>query len=210
MFEKLPKKIPVFPLNGVIYFPKTNLPLNIFEERYLDLVKDILENDKMMGMVQSKNNSDDVYQIGCLGKISDYKKTSDGRVLINLTGLVRFEIEKEIINKKKYREFSVSYEKFNIDLLNEKSSSIDYSKLNYFINKTKVFFNKNGLVLNWDEFRKLDHYQQVNTLAMIAPVSNEEKQKLLESITTNEKLDALTKIIEFYLYENKFENKTIQ
>ena len=100
MKNNFPDKIPIFPLSGVIYFPKTNLPLNIFEQRYLELVNDIIKKDKLMGMVQSKDNSDEIYKIGCLGKISDYQKTKDGRMLINLTGITRFEIKKEISNQK--------------------------------------------------------------------------------------------------------------
>ena len=84
---KFPEIIPVFPLSGVIYFPNTNLPLNIFEKRYLDLVNDCMKSNKLMGIVQSKNNSDDVYNVGCLGKISDYKKSEDGRIIINLSGI---------------------------------------------------------------------------------------------------------------------------
>ena len=101
MEKKFPKQIPVFPLSGVIYFPRTNLPLNIFEERYLDLVNDSFRSDKLMGMVQAKKENSLVYKVGCLGKISDYQETSDGRLLINLTGITRFEITKEINNKKK-------------------------------------------------------------------------------------------------------------
>ena len=100
MIKNFPKLIPIFPLSGVIYFPKTNLPLNIFEQRYLDLVNDVMKNNKMMGMVQTKKDGDEVYNVGCLGKISDYKKSEDGRILINLTGVTRFEIKKEINNKK--------------------------------------------------------------------------------------------------------------
>ncbi len=109
MDEKFPKQIPVFPLSGVIYFPRTNLPLNIFEERYLDLVNDSFRNNKLMGMVQSKKENRLVYKVGCLGKISDYQETSDGRVLINLTGITRFEIKKEVITKKKYRELETRH-----------------------------------------------------------------------------------------------------
>ena len=100
MHKKFPKQIPIFPLSGVIYFPKTNLPLNIFEDRYLDLVNDSFRSDKLMGMVQSKKGNSLIYKVGCLGKISDYQETSDGRVLINLTGITRFEITKELENKK--------------------------------------------------------------------------------------------------------------
>ena len=90
--KNFPSKIPVFPLSGVIYFPKTNLPLNIFEQRYLNLVNDAYNKDKFMGMVQSKKEGKSVYQVGCLGKISEYQKSKDGRILINLTGVSRFKI----------------------------------------------------------------------------------------------------------------------
>jgi len=116
MFKNLPSVIPVFPLSGVIYFPKTNLPLNIFEQRYLDLVNDTFKKDKLMGMVQSQKSGDDVYKIGCLGKISDLKESQDGRILINLTGLTRFKILQEIKNEKLYREFKVDYKNFELDL----------------------------------------------------------------------------------------------
>ena len=110
--KKFPDIIPVFPLSGVIYFPNTNLPLNIFEQRYLDLVNDAYEKDKFMGMVQSKKETGSVYDVGCLGKISDYQKIKDGRILINLTGVSRFKILREVTNNKLYREFEVEYKNF--------------------------------------------------------------------------------------------------
>ena len=116
--KSLPKIIPIFPLSGVIYFPKTNLPLNIFEQRYLDLVNDTYNGNKLMGMVQSQKEGSDVYKIGCLGRISDYQKSPDGRVLINLTGISRFKNLEEIQNKKLYREFKVDYTNFAKDLTN--------------------------------------------------------------------------------------------
>ena len=106
-----PKQIPIFPLSGVIYFPKTNLPLNVFEQRYLDLVNDCMSKDKLMGMIQSKKKGKEVYKVGCLGEISDFQKGNDGRILINLTGLTRFEVLEEVENSKLYREFKVDYKK---------------------------------------------------------------------------------------------------
>ncbi len=209
MEKKFPKLIPVFPLSGVIYFPKTNLPLNIFEERYLDLVNDCFRGDKLMGMVQSKKENSLVYKVGCLGKISDYQETSDGRVLINLTGITRFEITKEITNKKKYREFEVDYKKFYKDVLDQGNIALAYDKLQ-FMDKVKSFFEKNGLMINWKEFEKLDEAQKINTLSMIAPISNEEKQKLLETVSLNDKTTTLLNIIEFYSYENSYDKETIQ
>ena len=209
MEKKFPKQIPIFPLSGVIYFPKTNLPLNIFEDRYLDLVNDSFRNNKLMGMVQSKKENNLIYKVGCLGKISDYQETSDGRVLINLTGITRFEITKEVDNKKRYREFEVDYKKFYKDILDDDKVALVYDKLN-FMEKIKRFFEKNGLMINWQEFEKLDETQKINTLSMIAPISNGEKQKLLETISLNDKTNTLLNIIEFYTYENSDKKETIQ
>tara|TARA_B110000881_G_C18550905_1_gene504009 strand:- start:810 stop:1442 length:633 start_codon:yes stop_codon:yes gene_type:complete len=207
---KLPNIIPVFPLSGVIYFPKTNLPLNIFEPRYLALANDCIKSNKYMGMIQSKRNTSDVYSVGCLGRITEHKKTNDGRMLINLTGISRFEIKSEINNDKIYREFEVSYDKFSEDLELEKKQKIMVEIIKEIYKKTKVFFKKNGLLLNWDEFEKLDQDQKINTLAMIAPISNEEKQTILESVHVDSKTKVLSKIIEFYLHENSINKITLQ
>ena len=204
--KKFPDVIPVFPLSGVIYFPKTNLPLNIFEQRYLDLVNDAYNKDKLMGMVQSRKVNNEVYDIGCLGKISDYQKSKDGRILINLTGISRFKILKEISSEKLYRKFQVDYQNFDKDVENI-HGEIDSSSL---MKKTKIFFRKNGLLLNWREFEKLESAQKINTLAMIAPITNEEKQKLLEAVSMENKVETLESIISFYLHETGLNNQTIQ
>ena len=204
--KSFPDQIPIFPLSGVIYFPKTNLPLNIFEQRYLDLVNDSIRKDKLIGMIQSKRKDEEVYKVGCLGKISDFQKSKDGRILINLTGITRFEILEEEENSKLYREFRVDYKKFNLDL-NPTLEEINAESL---MKKIKIFFKKSGLLLNWKEFENLDNVQKINTLAMIAPVTNEEKQKLLESISLKEKVKTLEDIIGFYMHEVNFNNQTIQ
>ena len=204
--KSFPDIIPIFPLSGVIYFPKTNLPLNIFEQRYLDLVNDAYNKDRFMGMIQSKKENQNVYKIGCLGKINDYERSEDGRVVINLTGVTRFEIIDEINNDKPYREFKVNYNKFSEDLL-EKIHKI---KINNMIDKAKLFFKRSGLLLNWKEFEKLKFDQKINTLAMIAPITNQEKQKLLETITTEDKVKILENIIDFYLHQLNYNNQTIQ
>ena len=209
MNSKLPNIIPVFPLSGVIFFPNTNLPLNIFEPRYLSLVGDAMKTNKYMGMIQAKNETSNVYSVGCLGKIIEHKQTKDGRILVNLVGVSRFQIQTEINNDKLYREFEVSYEKFSDDL-EEKIISEPINELNKLYEKTKIFFKKNGLMLNWNEFEKLDLNQKINTLAMIAPISNEEKQTILESIHINSKAKTLSEIIEFYLHENSIIRTTLQ
>ena len=204
--KSFPNQIPVFPLNGVIYFPKTNLPLNIFEKRYLDLVNDSIRKDKLMGMIQSKRKGEEVYKVGCLGKISDFKKSKDGRILINLTGITRFEILEEEKNSKLYREFKVDYKKFSSDI----EPTLEEISLESLMKKTEIFFKRSGLLLNWKEFTKLDDVQKINTLAMIAPVTNEEKQKLLESVSLKEKVKTLEDIVSFYLHEISFSSQTIQ
>ena len=139
-------------------------------------------------------------------KISDFQKSKDGRILINLTGITRFEILKEEETSKLYREFKVDYKKFNLDL----DPIIEEVSAESLMKKIKIFFKKSGLLLNWEEFEKLDNTQKINTLAMIAPVTNEEKQKLLESISLKEKIKTLEDIINFYLHKVDFSNQTIQ
>ena len=207
---KLPSAISVFPLSGVIFFPKTNLPLSIFEPRYLALVNDCFKSNKYMGMIQLKGNTSDVYSVGCLGKITEYKKLKDGRILINLTGVCRFEINSEIVNDKIYREFEVSYKKFLEDQSLDHKQTTLLMRIKDTLERTKIFFKKNGLLLNWDEFEKLDESQKINTLAMIAPISNEEKQMILETVSVSLKIEVLSNIIEFYLHENSASEITLQ
>ena len=114
MLNKFPNRIPIFPLRSAIFFPKTNLPLNIFEPRYLKMVEKVIKGNGVLGMIQSKKMDGDVFEVGCLGKINSHQKTPDGRILINLYGLSRFKIDKEIKNEEPFREFLVNYEFFNI------------------------------------------------------------------------------------------------
>ena len=204
--KSFPNQIPIFPLSGVIYFPKTNLPLNIFEQRYLDLVNDSIRKDKLIGMIQNKRKEEGLYKVGCLGKISDFKKSDDGRILINLSGITRFEILEEKENSKLYREFKVNYEKFSLDL----EPVLEEINTKSIVEKAEIFFNRSGFLLNWREFKKLDEMQKINTLSMIAPVTNEEKQKLLEAVSLKDKAKTLENIITFYLHEVDFKNQTVQ
>ena len=206
----LPNTISIFPLNGVIFFPKTNLPLNIFEPKYLTLINDCIKSNKYMGIIQLKRNTTDVYSVGCLGKITQSKNTRDGRMLIKLSGVSRFEIRSEVNNDKIYREFKVSYEKFSGDQGLVEERTIMLKKIKSIYEKTKIFFKNNGLLLNWAEFEKMNEDQKINTLAMIAPISNEEKQMILESIHVDSKTKVLSKIIEFYLHEKYTDKTTIQ
>ena len=207
--NNLPKKIPVFPLRGVIFFPETNLPLNIFEDRYLKMINNILKNDKHLGMIQSKKIDGEVYQIGCLGKIDEHDRTSDGRILINLKGITRFKINQEIENNQPYREFLVNYDLFKDDLQSEKMK-VKNELLIKLINNSKNFFKKNGILINWKELSKLSSYKQIYNLAMISPISVEEKQKLLEIVELEEIANILNDITKLNFYEFSNEKNILQ
>ncbi len=208
--KNLPKNIPVFPLSDVVFFPKTVLPLNIFEKRYIQLVNDCMKNHRLFGMVQPKNRraEQNVYEVGCLGKIINFNETSDGRFIINLSGIIRFRIKKEIDNHKLYREFEVDYSDFSQDLKVINNYENKYNKKNL-LKKIKVFFKKKNYLLNIDELEKQDFDQLISTLCMISPISILEKQKLIETTTSEEKIKLFENIINFSLADD-FKNKTIQ
>ena len=207
--KNFPEKIPIFPLRGVIFFPETNLPLNIFESRYLKMVSDTLKNSKYLGMIQSKNINGEVYSIGCLGKIDEHSKTEDGRILINLKGISRFQIEKEIKNNEPYREFYVKYDLFKDDA-NQKETKVADEKLKELVNNSKIFFKKNGIFLNWSELSKLSSQKQIYNLAMISPISVEEKQKLIEIVKLDDVANILNEITKFNFYEDPEQKKVLQ
>tara|TARA_B100001996_G_scaffold140209_1_gene106571 strand:- start:373 stop:1002 length:630 start_codon:yes stop_codon:yes gene_type:complete len=209
MKDILPKKISVFPLRGAIFFPETNLPLNIFEDRYLNMVEDSLGGNGFIGMIQSKKVNEDVFKVGCLGKINKHERTSDGRILINLKGLMRFRIEKEVKSNKLYREFFVNYDEFKDDI-NLKKYEVKNDLLEKLINNSKKYFYQQGMLVDWKEISKLKTFQQIYTLAMISPFSASEKQKLLEVPDLNEVADILNKITKFGFYEDQISRNTIQ
>ncbi len=205
----LPKKISIFPLRGAVFFPKTNLPLNIFEDRYLKMVEDALKNDGHIGMIQSKELGGDVFRVGCLGKIDKHERTADGRILINLKGLTRFSINNEIENNKKYREFNVNYEEFKGDMMFGENE-IKKDLLKKLTEDSTKFFNQQGMLINWQEFSRLKNFQQIFTLAMISPFSVAEKQKLLECPNLNEVAEVLHEMIRFGFYESQNDKNSIQ
>jgi|TARA_Y100001970_G_scaffold169824_3_gene207577 Uncharacterized protein, similar to the N-terminal domain of Lon protease len=208
MSEKLPNKIPVFPLRSAIFFPETNLPLNIFEPRYLKMVDKAIKHDGYLGMIQSKEIDGEVFNIGCLGKINENKKTEDGRILINLFGLSRFKIIKEIDNGEPFREFNVNYDLFKSDI--KQSSSVDEKILNVLIQNSKKLFEKYSMILNWKELSRLKNSQQIYTLVMISPFSVSEKQKLLEIPEINEIAKTFVEITNFAFYEDSSKDNIIQ
>ena len=209
MNKEFPKKISVFPLRGAIFFPKTNLPLNIFEKRYVSMVEDALKGNKYIGMVQSKKIEGEVFKVGCLGKIDRHEKTPDGRILINLNGLSRFKIDEEVNNDKLYREFIVNYEDFKEDM-KLKEYEVKNEILEKLINNSKKYFSQQGVLIDWREISKLKAFEQIYTLAMISPFSVSEKQKVLEVPDLNEAASTLNEITKFGFYEDLNDKDTLQ
>jgi len=202
--KNLPNEISIFPLSNAIFFPNTVLPLNIFETRYKKMTEDALSNNKLLGMVQTKNYKNtikpDVYNVGCLGKIENYSKSVDGRYLINLTGLIRFKIVGELETDLPYRKFKVSYEDYLEDL--EKIKFSDKINVLDLIDKTRRFFKIHQLSTDWKVVEKVEPDQLVNSLSMICPFSVSEKQTLLEAKNLIERANLINQIINFYILGN--------
>jgi len=209
--NNFPKVIPVFPLTNVIFFPRTILPLNIFEKRYIQLINDCMKSQRLFGMVQPKSNINlkpAVYKVGCLGKIIKLNETEDKRFIIDLSGLIRFRIIEELATEKLYREFKVDYSDFTEDL-NKNETCIEKVRESNLLKKIKLFFKKKNYLIESKKLEKLDFNELVNTMFMIFPFSIEEKQKLIETIKMEDKIKVFEEIIDFGLFDN-LENKTIQ
>ena len=208
MINKFPNRIPIFPLRNAIFFPETNLPLNIFEQRYLKMVEKVIEGNGVLGMIQSKKVDGEVFEVGCLGKINNHQKTDDGRILINLYGLSRFKIKKEIKNEEPFREFEVNYDFFKNDIIQD--NSLDDNLFKKLVDNSKKIYEKQGLALNWNELSNLKKTQQIYTLIMISPFSVGEKQKLLEIPLINDIAKTFVEIANFSFYENLNESNNLQ
>ena len=209
--NKLPTKIPVFPLSNFIIFPETTVPLNIFEPRYIEMIDDAMKEDRIIGMVQPKNSTlsiPELYNVGCAGKITSFNETEDGRYLIVLAGISRFKIVEELKIQKLYRKYKVNFDDFSSDL-DEKKEEIKFSDLKLIFNNLKSLFVKEGYNINWKELEKQSLNQTINTLAMASPFSLEEKQILLETVNLNERKEKLELILSTYSFNN-FNNTTIQ
>ena len=209
--DNLPKIIPVFPLSNFIIFPKTNVPLNIFEPRYIEMVDDAMKEDKIIGMIQPKNSTQSIpelYSVGCAGKITSFNETEDGRYLIILSGISRFKIVEELKDQKLYRKYKVNFDDFASDL-DERKEEIKFSDLKLLFNNLKSLFVKEGYNINWKELENQSLNQTINTLAMASPFSLEEKQILLETVNINERKKKLELILSTYSF-NDFNNTTIQ
>ena len=209
---KLPKKIPVFPLSNFIFFPNTSAPLNIFEPRYIQMINDSMKSHRMIGMVQPKktgtSKKPDLYKVGCMGKITSFNETNDGRYLIVINGVTRFNILQELDNEKLYRTCKVDIEKFSQDLDTSKED-IKFSDLELIFKNLKSLFKKQGYIIDWKDLEKQSLDQTINTLSMASPFSLEEKQILLETPNLVNRRVKLEEILKTYVFD-EFSNKTIQ
>ena len=209
--DNLPKIIPVFPLSNFIIFPNTTVPLNIFEPRYVEMINDSMKTNKMIGLIQPKkkkiNSIPNLHEVGCLGKITSFKNI-DGRLLINLNGLSRFNIIKEVKNDKLYRECEVNFDSFQTDLKLPKEV-LKFSDLELIFKDLKTLFEKKGYLINWKSLEKQDLNETINALAMASPFSLEEKQILLESKNLEKRKNKIAEILNTYIHDN-YDNTTIQ
>ena len=211
--EQLPKEIAVFPLSNFIIFPSVTVPLNIFEPRYIEMVNDSMASNKLVGIIQPKNFNNSqtqpiLHDIGCLGKITSFKDLGNERYLIELKGLIRFKIIKEVDNSKKYREYEVNFRDFNHDL-DEKKENLNDSDLEFVFKNLKSLFEAKGYIINWKELEKQSLSEIVDALVMAYPFSLEEKQVLLEAKTLVKRKNKISEILNTYTHDI-FNNTTLQ
>ena len=211
--KNLPSKLPIFPLSNFIIFPKTTVPLNIFEPRYIDMVDDSMKSDKLIGMIQPKNSNiknevPKLYQVGCVGKITSFRETEDGRYLIELKGVARFKSIKELETLTKYRILQVNYDDYIEDLENKKED-LKFSDLELIFKDLKSLFEKKGFIINWKALEKQSLDETINALAMASPFTLEEKQVLLEAQNLDIRKNKIAEILKTYTHDI-YENNTIQ
>ena len=212
--EELPNSIPVFPLSNFIIFPKTTVPLNIFETRYIEMINDSMKSNKLIGMIQPKsiNNeqslSPSLHQIGCLGKITSFKEIEDRRYLIDLKGIIRFKIMKEEKTNKLYRKCEVNFNDY-LDDLSEKKENIKFSDLELIFKDLKHLFEKRGFIINWKALEKQSLNEIINALAMASPFTLEEKQVLLETVSLDLRRNKIAEILSTYTFD-EYNNTTLQ
>jgi Lon protease-like protein len=212
--EELPNTIPVFPLSNFIIFPKTTVPLNIFEPRYVEMINDSMKKNKFIGMIQPKsiNNENSLtpslHKIGCLGKITSFKETDDGRYLIDLKGIIRFKIVKEIADNKPYRSCEINFDDYLNDL-SEKKENLKFSDLELIFKDLRQLFEKRGFIINWKALEKQSLDETINALAMASPFSLEEKQVLLEAVNLDLRKNKIAEILSTYTFD-EYNNTTLQ
>lgn len=194
----LPTTIPVFPLSGAVVFPRAQLPLHIFEPRYLAMVKDVLAGERTIGMVQPRDDAagevePPVYRVGCAGRLTSFQELENGRNLITLTGLCRFEIEDELDRMTPYRQFQVRYDRFGQDMTVGVDDGIDREAL---LGAVRKYIEHQGLQSDWESIEKADNETLVNALSMLTPFLPKEKQALMEATDLSARTAILTTLLE--------------
>jgi len=200
--SKYPKNIPIFPLGGVLLLPKSRLPLNIFEPKYLKMIEDVLATeDRFIGMIQPKsNNKNDsettpsLNNVGCVGRLISFTETEDSRYLITLSGISRFNYVKEVDTFKPYIKAEVDWSNFRNDGMLEKLPT-SFNK-NDFLKTISEYFKITNLQTDWESLKKADDELLINSLSILCPFENDEKQALLEAKTIKERVAILTTLME--------------
>ena len=205
--DDLPKKIPIFPLTGAVLFPKTQLPLNIFEPRYVQMLNAALATPhKLIGMIQPIAGSDkSLKKVGCVGRVTSYNETDDHRYLITLNGIVRFEIENELDTTTQYRQVEVNYENFITDLKSEDVTNVDRESL---LKLIKKYLKNKSLLADWDIIQQTPTEQLINYSGVLVPFTPEEKQLLLEAKTIMGRSRALEALYQSYTIEETTDTST--
>jgi Lon protease-like protein len=204
-FADLPAVLPIFPLPGALLLPGGKLPLNIFEKRYLAMVRDAMRSDsRMIGMIQPRedeaaNEPPAIYGTGCAGRIVAFSETDDGRYLIALNGVARFQVVRELAATTPYRQVEADFVPFRADLEEATTAAIDRDRL---IKALKAYFTLESISADWDAIVEAPDDKLVTTLAMVCPFGSREKQALLESPDLAERSRMMTALIEIAVLDN--------
>ncbi|MEZ5898439.1 MAG: LON peptidase substrate-binding domain-containing protein [Hyphomicrobiaceae bacterium] len=215
----LPPRIPVFPLRGAILLPRATLPLNIFEPRYLAMIDDVMASNRVLGVLQPTALADDemesppgkqfgLHKVGCVGRITSYKEQDDGRYVITLTGVARFEIVGEAETDKPYRVVSASYDRFATDFTEGLGEErVDRDNL---LRVLKAYLEANQLKTDWTAVTRASNEYLINALSVMAPYGPEEKQALLEAVDLKTRAEVLVALAEIELASNSGNGSTLQ
>ena len=204
--SELPKSIPLFPLDNVLLLPFGKLPLNIFEERYINMVLDSLKTNRMIGIIQPKNNNNELFMMGCVGRITSYIETPDYRLVLNLEGVCRFVLKERNLSPKGYYQGSVNCGDY-VDDLKDMEPNLDRNSL---IQKYSNFFKIKKLDIDKEVLSETSNLQLLSTLAMLAPFNKIDKQAILESTNVMERINTLNSILDlntFHVVNNDKPNQ---
>ena len=195
-FEQLPRTLPIFPLPGAIVMPGCELPLNVFEPRYLNMVADALAGHRLIGMIQPGPGSGDdsgLCRTGCAGRITQYRETSDGRVEMLLRGICRFDVVEELATLRGYRLVVPEWARFAHDYRNADDESGERREA--LMRKLRRYFELNGMQVDWNRLERLPTAALVNSLSMALPFDHDQKQVLLETLDPADRLAAFAALI---------------